>query len=211
MQVLAPMVRGACGTRTLNQFLQRFFNTKPDARPYEHGEKRLFVGDRVIQTANNYDKGVFNGDVGVIAHLNNEARTLTVNFEGTGATEVVGYERSEIDQLDLAWSITVHKSQGTEYGAVVVPLHNQHSVLLSRHLLYTAVTRATRLVVLVGPESAVKYAVAHVKSSAENRNSLLHKRLRDELERSEEQARQWQSRVEHEEIEVLTAGKLFGL
>lgn len=115
----------------------------------------LAVNDKVIQTENDYQKEVFNGDIGVITAIHHDRKVLLASFDG----REVAYPFDDLDQLTLAYAITVHKSQGSEYPAVVVPLLRQHSVMLRRNLLYTAITRGRRLVVLVGEREAVRQAV----------------------------------------------------
>jgi len=119
-------------------------------------EGRVFrAGDRVMQTSNNYEKEVFNGDVGRITSIDPEERTLQVSFDD----RVVGYDRTDLDELVLAYAISIHKSQGSEYPAVIVPMLTQHYIMLQRNLLYTALTRARKLVVLVGSRRAVAMAI----------------------------------------------------
>ena len=156
MQVLAPMYRGPAGVTALNERLQAVLNP-PAQRKLE---KRLFgqtfrVGDKVMQVQNNYDKDTFNGDIGFIADLDLVEQNLEIDFEG----RKVLYDWSEADQLVLAYAISVHKSQGSEFKAVVIPLVTQHYMMLQRNLLYTAVTRAKNLCVLVGSRRAINIAI----------------------------------------------------
>jgi exodeoxyribonuclease V alpha subunit len=154
IQVLTPMHRGAVGSRALNEVLQRCLN--PEASPtisrfgWTYGP-----GDKVIQTVNNYDKEVFNGDIGRITGIDLEEGVVGIRFDA----RELEYELSELDEIDLAYATTVHKSQGSEYPAVVIPLATQHAILLQRNLLYTAVTRGKRLVVIVGQAEALTMAV----------------------------------------------------
>ena len=129
------------------------------------------VGDKVLQTRNNYDKQVFNGDLGRITEIDFEEQTLEIDFDGI----IVGYEFSELDELVHAFAMSVHKSQGSEYRAVVLPILTQHYMLLQRNLLYTAVTRAKQLVVIVGNKKAIAMAVRNNKIS--RRNTRLASRL----------------------------------
>lgn len=156
VQVLAPMNRGLLGVRELNVRLQAALNP---ARPEEPGLERFGseyrVGDKVIQTTNNYDKGVFNGDIGQIVRLDAEEREVTIRFD---QSEVV-YDFGEVDELSLAYAITIHKSQGSEFPAVVIPLAMQHYLLLQRNLIYTGITRGKRLVVIIGQPKALPMAV----------------------------------------------------
>ncbi|MCS6915362.1 MAG: ATP-dependent RecD-like DNA helicase [Myxococcales bacterium] len=154
VQVLTPMHRGEVGTDELNRVLQAVLNPAgpPELRaPY----RTLRCGDKVMQVRNDHERDVWNGDVGVITAIDAEAGTAVVQFED----RVVTYAGDQLDQLELAYAISVHKSQGSEYPAVVVPLLMQHFVLLRRNLLYTAVTRGKRLVVLVGSRRALWRAV----------------------------------------------------
>ena len=158
VQVLAPMRSGAVGIDLLNAALQRAMNP-PDrykARVERPGGVFFCPRDKVMQIANNYEKGVFNGDVGVIATVDAEEELFTVDF---GGELIVDYSLDEADQLTLAYATTIHKSQGSEYEAVVVALMPQHSIMLRRNLLYTAVTRGRKLVVIVGNRSSVEQAV----------------------------------------------------
>ncbi len=160
IQVLAPMYRGAAGVTALNERLQAALNP-PDAR---HPEKQLFgqllrLGDKVMQTQNNYEKDTFNGDIGSVSGMDLIEHTLEVTFEGRR----VVYDWSEADQIMLAYAVSVHKAQGSEFPAVVVPLVTAHYMMLQRNLLYTAVTRAKRLCVLVGSRKALSMAVQNNK------------------------------------------------
>ena len=153
IQVITPMHRGVVGVANLNAELQRLLNPKGNeiARV-----GRLFrVNDKVMQITNNYEKEVFNGDIGRIVGIDPEEQKLLIRFEDS----VVEYDWSELDQLTLAYAISIHKSQGSEYPAVVVPILSQHYVMLQRNLLYTAITRAKKLAVLVGSKRALAIAV----------------------------------------------------
>ncbi len=159
VQVLAPMRNGTAGINLLNRELQRVINAPEkhkNARVERPNDVFFSPGDKVMQIENNYDKNVFNGDVGVMAVVDMEEETFTVDF---GAELIVDYTFDEADQLTLAYATTIHKSQGSEYPAVVVVLMPQHSIMLRRNLLYTAVTRGRRLVVVVGDTTAVATAV----------------------------------------------------
>jgi exodeoxyribonuclease V alpha subunit len=151
VQVLSPMHKGTLGTENLNRELRELLN--PVGTPIR-GD-RFRVGDRVMQTRNNYDKEVFNGDVGRIISYDREEEEAVVSFDG----REVRYHISEMDELILAYAVTVHKAQGSEYPAVIMPLSTQHFVLLRRNLLYTAMTRGKRLVVLLGSPKALQLAV----------------------------------------------------
>ncbi|HXT51764.1 MAG TPA: ATP-binding domain-containing protein, partial [Thermoanaerobaculia bacterium] len=155
VQVLSPMHRGAAGTSGLNEALQAALN--PDGEPLAAGGRTLRAGDKVMQLRNDYDRDVFNGDLGMISRIEktDDGDFLDVDFDG----RLVRYDADALDDLELAYAVSVHKSQGSEYPAVVVPLVMAHYVLLKRNLLYTAVTRGKRLVVLVGSERAIRRAV----------------------------------------------------
>jgi exodeoxyribonuclease V alpha subunit len=153
VQVLAPMHRGELGAGNLNQLLQEAQTAGAPA--LQRGTRQLRAGDKVMQVRNDYDKEVWNGDIGLVTRVDVEACALEVRFDDRTVT----YEEDELDELTLAYAATVHKSQGSEYPAVVVPVHTQHYVMLQRNLLYTAVTRGKRLVVLVGTRKALGLAV----------------------------------------------------
>jgi exodeoxyribonuclease V alpha subunit len=172
VQVLAPMHRGQAGVAELNTMLQNALNpAAPGKRETRHGARVFRVGDKVLQTRNNYDKQVFNGDLGRITAIDFEEQTVEVDFDGAR----VSYEFSELDELIHAFAMSVHKAQGSEYRAIVLPLLTQHYMLLQRNLLYTAVTRAKQLVVLVGSKKAIALAVRNNKIA--RRNSRLANRL----------------------------------
>ena len=175
IQVLAPMYRGPAGIARLNQRLQAALN--PPGRHAEHVlAGRLFrVGDRVMQTRNNYEKEVFNGDVGRLYAFDLAEQTMTVVFDDRFVT----YDWSEASELTHAYAISVHRSQGSEYPAVVMPIVTQHYMMLQRNLLYTAITRARQLVVLVGSRKAISVAVRNNKVT--ERFTALAERLRGEL------------------------------
>jgi exodeoxyribonuclease V alpha subunit len=160
IQVLSPMYRGPVGVTALNERLQSSLNPPELMKP----EKTLFgqtfrPGDKVMQTQNNYEKDIFNGDIGFVFGIDPIDHTLTVDFEG----RAVAYDWSEADQLALAYAVSVHKAQGSEFPAVVIPLVTQHYLMLQRNLLYTAITRARQLCVLVGSRRAIAIAVRNDK------------------------------------------------
>jgi exodeoxyribonuclease V alpha subunit len=161
IQVLSPMHRGEAGVAALNARLQDALNPQwGNLDELEVGGGRVLrEGDRVMQTVNDYAKDVFNGDVGRVLAVNPEEKRLSVDFEGN----VVSYEAFELEALTLAYAITIHKSQGSEFPAVVVPVLNSHHIMLQRNLLYTAITRARKLVVLVGDPKAIAVAVRNDK------------------------------------------------
>ena len=169
IQVLTPMQRGVVGAANLNQALQQALN------PGEEGLRRggyLFkIRDKVMQIRNNYDKEVFNGDIGIVESVDLEERELTVRFDERSVT----YDVSELDELVLAYATTIHKSQGSEYPIVVIPILMNHFVMLQRNLIYTGITRAKKILVLVGTKKALGYAVRNVTVS--KRNTMLKERL----------------------------------
>ncbi len=150
VQVLTPMNRGPAGAVALNEALQAALN--PGGASLVRGARTYRVGDKVMQLRNDYDRNVFNGDVGVVASIDPEEGAMTVRFDGRD----VAFEASDLDDLVLAYACTVHKSQGSEYPAVVIPLLTTHFVMLSKNLLYTAVTRGKRLVVLVARSAGAR-------------------------------------------------------
>ncbi len=172
VQILSPMYRGAVGCQMLNQQLQQHFCG--DQPFLKRGDRTFYRGDRVMQTRNNYEEDVFNGDIGRVVDVDVEEKELVVSFDG----QRVRYRGSSLDQLTLAYAITVHKSQGSEYPAVIIPVTTQHYVMLQRNLLYTAVTRGEKLVILVGTKRAVKIAVEN--DGAAKRYTRLAQRLQVE-------------------------------
>ena len=157
IQVLTPMHKGDLGAMNLNHMLQEALSA--GAEQLQRGSHVFRVGDRVMQLRNNYDKDVFNGDVGRVVRVARETGELVVTYD----EREVPYESDDLDELALAYAATVHKSQGSEYAAVVIPVHTQHFVMLQRSLLYTAVTRGKKLVVLVGTRKALSIAVRNAE------------------------------------------------
>jgi exodeoxyribonuclease V alpha subunit len=171
IQVLTPMNRGNCGTRSINDSLQHILNSghKPQ---FKVGDRIFKAGDRVMQISNNYDKNIFNGDMGRIGNIDHKEKFFSVFF---GGSQVVDYEFTEVDQLTLAYAVTIHKSQGSEFPAVIMPMLNQHYMMLQRNLLYTGITRAKKLLILIGGAKAVGMAVRNTR--LEPRYTLLRQRL----------------------------------
>lgn len=169
IQVLCPMHRGETGAANLNAVLQNALNQGKVSLKYGGCDYRL--GDKVMQIKNNYDKNVFNGDIGSITSIDMEERTLIINFD----ENPVNYDATELDEVVLAYATTVHKSQGSEYQVVVSPFTTQHFMMLQRNLLYTCVTRAKKVFVLVGTKKAVAMAVKNNKIT--RRNTRLAERL----------------------------------
>ena len=151
--MLTPMRRNLLGTESLNVELQKALN--PSGAALIRGGTTFRVGDRVMQLRNNYDKDVYNGDVGFIKAVEPTDRSLVVTFDG----RPVKYDAGDLDELVLAYATTIHKSQGSEYPAVIVLIHTQHYVMLQRNLLYTAITRGKKLVLLIGVPYAVNRAI----------------------------------------------------
>ncbi|WP_170270432.1 ATP-dependent RecD-like DNA helicase [Heliorestis acidaminivorans] len=179
IQVLCPMKKGPAGTTNLNRLIQSTVNPKIyGMHELASGNEVFRIGDKVIQTKNNYGKQVFNGDVGIVQNVGSfydedegrEVMSLTASFNG----ETVRYQENELGQLSLAYAVTVHKSQGSEYEAVIMPVTTQHYVMLARNLLYTAVTRAKKMVILVGTQKALHLAIRNNKISQRN-TGLIHK------------------------------------
>ncbi len=184
IQVLTPMQRGITGAANLNQELQRALNPGMTRKGKEgiqemspelrRGGVAFRVRDKVMQIRNNYDREVFNGDIGVVQSVDTKERCLTVRFED----RLVSYDVSELDELVLAYAVTIHKSQGSEYPIVVMPFLMNHYVMLQRNLLYTGITRAKKVIVIAGTKKALAYTVRHVTVS--ERNTM----LRQDLEKS---------------------------
>ena len=177
VQVLTPMHKGLCGSENLNRELQATLNASgPNVQRFGRTYR---VGDRVMQVRNNYDKDVFNGDLGRVKRIDLVEQQVIVEIDEPGAkdsTREIPYEFTDMDELLPAYAISVHKSQGNEYPCVIVPLLTQHFVLLQRNLLYTAITRGKKLVILVGSKKALTIAVRNNKTAA--RYSRLRERLR---------------------------------
>ena len=171
VQILTPMQKGELGARNLNAAMQAALN--PRGIDVERFGWKFREGDRVMQTENDYDKDVFNGDVGLVAKVDLDEQEIVVRYDD----RLVAYDFQELDELTPAYAVTVHKSQGSEYPCVVLPLHTQHYVMLQRNLLYTGITRGKKLVVIVGTEKAVGLAVRNAEAG--RRNTTLRKRLRE--------------------------------
>ena len=177
VQVLAPMHRGSCGALALNEMMQQRLNPGPKPE-FKFGDRTFRSGDRVMQVVNNYDKGVFNGELGQIVQIDRKSKTFKVSFD----IGIVDYGCQEADQIRHAYAVTVHKSQGSEFPAVVVPLLTQHYMMLQRNLVYTAMTRARRLLVLIGTRKALAIAIRN------NRPMLRCSRLAERLQATDTDA-----------------------
>jgi exodeoxyribonuclease V alpha subunit len=172
VQVLCPMTRGEMGTRNLNQVLQDLVNPPhPSKKEMVRGGAILRVGDRVIQKVNDYNREVFNGDLGIIESIDLEEQETTVRFEQRSVT----YDLADLNEIGLAWAVTIHKSQGSEYPVVIMPIFMQHYMMLSRNLIYTGLTRARQLAIVVGPQKAIGLAVRQIKDR--ERYTLLDRAL----------------------------------
>ena len=173
IQVLTPMQRGIVGAANLNMALQQALN--PSGVSLNRSGYSFRQGDRVMQLRNNYDKDVFNGDLGFVESVDLEERTLAVNFDG----RLVEYDASELDELTLAYATTIHKSQGSEYPIVVMPVLMTHYVMLQRNLIYTGITRAKKICVLIGTKKALSFAIRNM--TVLKRNTRLKERLNPAL------------------------------
>jgi len=170
IQVLTPMHKGTIGVTNLNVELQKRLNPGPPG--ITRGAWNFRSGDKVMQIVNNYDKDVFNGDIGLISKIDPEQREAVIEFDG----RLVPYDYSDLDEVVLAYAVSVHKSQGSEYPAVILPVVTQHYMLLQRNLIYTGITRAKKLVILIGTKKALSIAVRNNKP--QRRYTLLSERLR---------------------------------
>jgi len=170
IQVITPMHRGTVGVTSLNAELQKKLN--PQTFGITLGSRTLRLGDKVMQITNNYDKDVFNGDIGWISRIDHENQEVVIDFDG----RLINYEYSDLDEVMLAYAISVHKSQGSEYPVVVMPVSTQHYLLLQRNLMYTAITRARKLVVLIGTKKALTIAIRNNKQQL--RYTYLAQRLK---------------------------------
>lgn len=159
--VLVPMNRGVVGTQKLNHDLQNILNPSDTIKHLTHIGTTYKINDRVMQLRNNYDKNVFNGDIGYIQEINLEDRVLSVKYDD----RIVDYESSELDELVLAYAVSIHKSQGSEYAAAIIPIFMQHFTLLQRNLIYTAITRAKKLCIFIGQPRAIAMAIKNNKGT----------------------------------------------
>jgi exodeoxyribonuclease V alpha subunit len=169
IQVISPMYKGLAGVDNLNTELQARLN--PGGEGLQAGTRTFRARDKVMQVRNDYDKDVFNGDIGSVVHTDRAKYRLYVDFEG----RTVCYEKDELADVTLAYAVSVHKAQGSEYQAVIMPLLTQHFIMLQRNLLYTALTRAKKLSVVIGSHKALWIAIKNDKPV--NRNSRLAEKL----------------------------------
>jgi exodeoxyribonuclease V alpha subunit len=171
IQILTPMHKGTVGVANLNAELQKELNSKKEE--ITRGGKIFKVGDKVLQIRNNYDKDVYNGDIGRVVKIDKEVQEMAVDYDGKKVT----YEFSELDEVVLAYAISVHKSQGSEYPVVIIPVLTQHFMLLQRNLIYTGITRGKRLVILIGTTKALSIAINN--NNPQKRFTMLRERLMD--------------------------------
>ena len=169
IQVLTPMHKGVVGAGNLNVELQKALNSGEGG--VMRGNRNYRLNDKVMQIKNNYDKEVFNGDIGRITRIDEESQEVTISFDGRD----IDYDYTDLDEIVLAYAVSVHKSQGSEYPAVVIPILTQHYVLLQRNLIYTALTRGRKLVVMVGTKKALAIGVKNDKT--QKRYTYLRYRL----------------------------------
>lgn len=172
IQVLCPMTRGVVGTRNLNNVLQQLINP-PSADKVEitRGGMTMRVGDRVIQQTNDYEREVFNGDVGFITAIDTEEQEVTVRY----LERDVIYDYADFNEIALAWCVSIHKAQGSEYPLVILPLYMQHYVMLTRNLFYTGLTRAKKLALVIGSKKAITLALRSIEK--QQRYTQLQQRL----------------------------------
>ncbi len=172
VQVLCPMTRGLIGTRNLNKVLQQLINPAAEEKAQlTRGDSILRIGDRVMQLKNDYNKEVFNGDLGIVRAIEQTEKEVTIDFDGRDVT----YDYADLNEITLAWATSIHKSQGSEYPVVILPLYTQHYIMLSRNLFYTGITRAKKLALIVGSSKAIAIAVKQVKQ--QQRYTRLKERL----------------------------------
>ena len=169
IQVLTPMHKGTVGAGNLNVELQKALN--PSDEGVMRGNRNFKINDKVMQIKNNYDKEVFNGDIGRITRIDQESQELIISFDSRD----IPYDYSDLDEIVLAYAVSIHKSQGSEYPAVIIPILTQHYILLQRNLIYTGVTRGRKLVVMVGTKKALAIGVKNDKT--QKRYTYLWNRL----------------------------------
>ncbi len=174
--VLVPMHRGSAGTQKLNYDLQNIINPTSDEKTLSYAGTLFKIGDRIMQLRNNYDKKIFNGDTGIIVDIETKDKILFVRFNNN----VIEYASNELNEIVLAYAISIHKSQGSEYAAAIIPLFTQHFTLLQRNLIYTAVTRAKKLCIIIGQSKAIAMAIKNNKSL--NRMTFLEQYLTSSIE-----------------------------
>jgi exodeoxyribonuclease V alpha subunit len=173
IQVLSPMHNGSAGAINLNQVLQNALNPSKGKRDtLEYYGRAFRIGDRVMQIKNNYEKDIFNGDIGFIHRVDEEKGEIAIMFD-----RLIPYKINELDEIQHAYAVTIHKSQGSEYPIVIMPILTQHYMMLRRNLLYTGITRARKLVVIVGSKRAMNIAIR--RDDVGKRNTNLEARIRE--------------------------------
>ena len=173
IQVLCPMHKGALGAQIINQRLQSKLNPQPACVKVYDTEYR--IGDRVMQTKNNYDKDVFNGDIGYIIQNHKEKQSLCIQFD----EKSIDYFYDELDEITLAYAMTIHKSQGSEFKVVIMPIFSGHYVMLERNLIYTGMTRAKRLLIVIGEKKALHMGI--MRQSAKSRKTMLGQKVEKKI------------------------------
>jgi exodeoxyribonuclease V alpha subunit len=161
IQILTPQVRGSLGTHNLNSVLQESVNPNDDKKiQIKIGERFFRAGDRIIQTRNNYDLNVFNGDIGIIEYIDSNDYSCSIRFYDQNIKVI--YKIDDLSEISLAYAITIHKSQGSEFDSVIIPVSTQHYKMLYRNLIYTGLTRAKKMAILVGSRNALALAVKNI-------------------------------------------------
>jgi exodeoxyribonuclease V alpha subunit len=184
IQVLSPMNKGSVGTKEINRRIQEVVNPFNENKPeLQVGERVFREGDRVMQTTNNYDLNVFNGDIGIIERISSTDRRCVVNFGDKKFSRQIQYERQNLIELELAYSITIHKSQGSEFGTVIIPILNQHYIMLYRNLIYTGLTRAKKMAILIGEREALDRSIKNMDPNI--RQTSLQKFMKENYEHIE--------------------------
>jgi exodeoxyribonuclease V alpha subunit len=178
IQILTPMNKGAVGTIEINKRIQESINPSSSKKnEIKIGDRIFREGDRVIQTSNNYDLNVFNGDIGYINNISTSENTMIVNFGDKDFSRLVKYEKQNIIELQLAYSITIHKSQGSEFPVVIMPILNQHYIMLYRNLIYTGLTRAKKMAIIIGQTDAFGASIKNINPNV--RQTTLSKFISD--------------------------------
>ena len=167
IQILTPMNKGSIGTKEINKKIQEEVNPESkNKKEIKIGEKIYREGDRVIQTSNNYDLNVFNGDIGYIKKINSKDSSLIVDYGNSNNSKLVQYERQNAIEIELAYSISIHKSQGSEFQVVIMPVLSEHNIMLYRNLIYTGITRARKMAVLIGEREAFQRSVENINPNS---------------------------------------------
>ncbi|MEC8977784.1 MAG: ATP-dependent RecD-like DNA helicase [Pseudomonadota bacterium] len=172
IQILTPMRKGPYGTTLLNTQVQNWLNNQPK-QCIQYGQQRYGIGDKIIQLRNNYDKDIFNGDIGIITSIHHESQIIQICFEG----KVIDYYFDELDEISLAYAMTIHKSQGSEFPVVILPLFTSQYMMLQRNLLYTGMTRGKKLLIIIGQKKALYMAISEDKQT--KRVGFLQQKLED--------------------------------